>query len=403
MNKLLITHMKGRVLTALFSSNGILQMELEEDKPLLGGIYIGKVKNISRGINSAFVEFREKQIGYYSLTDNKTHLFTDTRRSGSLKPGDELVVQVVREAVKTKEPVLTSNLNFTGRYCILTVGKTRISFSAKINDIVWKEQIRSLLESEREESFGIILRTNSYGAAPELIASELRELKDKFHDVMATAKYRTCFSVLFQPEPPFIKRIKDTYSESMEEIVTDDLSIYGQLREYLSCHQPENLEKLCLYSDFRISMSKVYKLEKAFDEALARHVWLKSGGYLVIEPTEAMTVIDVNTGKYSGSRNFRDTIMKINLEAAQESARQMRLRNLSGIIIIDFIDMDMEEDRKLLLHTLSNCCAEDPVKTTVVDITRLNLVEVTRKKVKKPFLEQVRECRLADGQGPSCQ
>lgn len=138
-----------------------------------------------------------------------------------------------------------------------------------------------------------------------------------------------------------------------------------------------------------VALIKLYRIEKTLEEALNKKVWLKSGGYLVIEPTEALTVIDVNTGKYAGKKNLRDTIMKINLEAAEEASRQLRLRNLSGIIIIDFIDMEMEEDRKRLLKKLAEWCGRDPVKTTVVDITKLNLVEVTRKKIRRPLYEQV--------------
>ena len=139
-----------------------------------------------------------------------------------------------------------------------------------------------------------------------------------------------------------------------------------------------------------LPLAKLYQIDKAMEEALSTHVWLKSGGYLVIEPTETMTVIDVNSGKYTGKKNKRDTILKINLEAVAEISHQMRLRNLSGIILVDFIDMEEKEDQELLMKTLAVQCARDPVKTTVVDMTRLNLVEITRKKIRKPLHEQVR-------------
>ena len=147
--------------------------------------------------------------------------------------------------------------------------------------------------------------------------------------------------------------------------------------------------RLSFYSDALLPLGKLYSLENAFEKALGKNVWLKSGGYLVIEPTEAMTVIDVNTGKYSGRKNMQDTIYKINMEAADEIGRQLRLRNLSGIIIVDFIDMEREEDRKTLLAHLGDVVSKDPVKTTVVDMTALNLVELTRKKVRRPLHEQV--------------
>jgi len=235
----------------------------------------------------------------------------------------------------------------------------------------------------------VIVRTNAWGIEPELIITELKQLKQKYQSIIEASSFRTCYSMLMEAEPSYIGRLRDTYTESMEEIVTDDEVIYEQIKEYLTLNLPELVSHARLYQDSLVSMAKLYQLEKSMEEALSKHVWLKSGGYLVIEPTEAMTVIDVNTGKYTGKKNLHDTIMKINLEAAEEISHQMRLRNLSGIILVDFIDMDTEEDKKLLLKTLSSHCAKDPVKTTVVDITRLNLVEITRKKIRKPFHEQM--------------
>ena len=390
MNRLIITRMEKRVLTALAEESRIVQLDMEEEGgSLIGNIYIAKVKNIAKNINSAFVDVGNGQMAYYSLTDNKEHHFTVPGRKGGLKVGDEILVQVSKDAVKTKDPVVTGNLSFTGRYCVLTAGKNQISFSSKIASQSWKQQIRPLLEEEKEEGFGFIIRTNAWNASQEQIITELKQLKRQYRTIMETASFRTCGSLLLENEPPYISRLRDTYAEAMEEILTDDPEIHECLTRYLTVHQPEDLGKLRLYSDPMVSMTKLYQLEKAVEDALSNHVWLRSGGYLVIEPTEAMTVIDVNTGKYSGKKNLHDTIMKINLEAAEEISRQLRLRNLSGIIIVDFIDMEEEEDQKLLVKTLSAYCSRDPVKTTVVDITRLNLVEITRKKIRRPFYEQM--------------
>lgn len=389
MNRLMITRMEGRILTVLSEDSRAVQMELDEEgASSLGNIYIGKVKNIAKNINSAFVEFGDKQMAYYSLSDNPVHNFASANHQGSLKVGDDIIIQISRDAVKSKDPVATSNLSFTGRYCVLTCGKNQITFSSKISSQPWKQMIRQSLEPLKEDSFGVIVRTNAWDASPEMILEELELLKSQFHKVMEAGAYRTNGSLIFKAPLPYIGRLRDTYSQSMEEILTDDPEIYDQIKEYLSAYQKEDLEKLRLYSDPMVSLSKVYQLEKAMEEALSRHVWLRSGGYLVIDPTESMTVIDVNTGKYSGRKNLHDTIMKINLEAAEEISRQIRLRNLSGIIVVDFIDMESEEDKKLLLRTLSAYCLRDPVKTTVVDITKLNLVEITRKKIRRPFYEQ---------------
>ncbi len=390
LNRLIITQMENGILTALMEDSRMIQMDMEEEgQSILGNIYVGKIKNIAKNINSAFVDIGNGRMAYYSLTDNWNHHFAASGHKGSPKVGDDIIVQISKEAVKTKDPVASANLSFTGRYCVLTCKKKQISFSSKINSQPWKQKIRAVLEEKKEEDFGIIVRTNAWNVDVSVILEELEQLKKKYHSLMDAAMYRTSGSLLLEAEPSYIGRLRDTYTESMEEILTDDKEIFQKVSDYLSLHQPGDLKKLRLYSDPYVSLNKVYQLDKAVEETLSRHVWLRSGGYLVIEPTESMTVIDVNTGKYSGKKNLHDTIMMINLEAAQEISRQLRLRNLSGIIVVDFIDMDEEEDQRLLLKTFSAYCSTDPVKTTVVDITKLNLVEVTRKKIRKPFYEQM--------------
>ena len=203
------------------------------------------------------------------------------------------------------------------------------------------------------------------------------------------ASCRTCYSCIYRALPGYIAAIRDSYSGTLDGIVTDIPAYYEELKDYLEEYQAEDADKLTLYEDKLLPLSKLYSLDSALEHALNKHVWLKSGGYLVIEPTEAMVVIDVNTGKYSGKKKMQDTICRINMEAADEIGRQLRLRNLSGIILIDFIDMEREEDREMLMRHLGDVVSKDPVKTTVVDMTRLNLVEVTRKKVRKPLYEQI--------------
>lgn len=391
MNKLIITTWEGRVLTALVSQKEILQLNLEDStgKSLLNNIYIGKVKNVLKNINSAFVDLGSGQMAYYNLAENPRHLYTKPHTGSALRPGDEIIVQVLKDAVKTKDPVISGILNFPGRYSVLTAGKPMLGFSAKITDRAWKQTMKEQVEPELSKEFGIIIRTNAYQANPEEVLEEIRRLKDTCRRVLEEGAYRTCFSLLYEAAPSYIGSLRDSYDGSVDEILTDSSEIHEALKLYMETQQPEDLKKLSFYQDPMVSLLKLYQLEKAMDDALGRKVWLKSGGYLVIEPTEALTVVDVNTGKYAGHKNPRDTIKKINLEAAKETARQIRLRNLSGIIIIDFIDMEEEEDQKLLLKSLSQWCEEDPVKTTVVDMTKLNLVEVTRKKLRRPLHEIV--------------
>lgn len=389
LNKLIITRWRNQVLTSLLCDDAIIQLNLEDEseRSILNNVYIGKVKNVVKNINSAFVDIGNGQMAYYSLTENRVHHYTKPHTGSQLHAGDEIIVQVSKDAIKTKDPMITSTLNFAGKYCVLTVGKNHIGFSSKIMDEEWKLKLKARLEEEKDDDFGIIVRTNARDAGAETILAEIRSLKATCRQVLESGAYRTCYSLLYEAVPAYVSSIRDAYSFNMEEIVTDQADIFETTRNYLTESQPEDLEKLRLYQDSMVPLIKLYPIEKTMEEALSKRVWLKSGGYLVIEPTEALTVIDVNTGKYTGKKAVRDTIMKINLEAAQESARQIRLRNLSGIVIIDFIDMEMEEDQKLLLDQLTQWCNADPVKTTVIGITKLNLVEVTRKKLRKPLHE----------------
>lgn len=393
MDRLIVTQLNDRVCTAAVSGSRITQlmMEPEDSSSLLNNIYIGKVQKVVGNINAAFVDIGGGRTGYYSLDENKEHLFVSPS-TGKLKAGDEIVVQVSRDAVKTKAPVLTGKLAFTGRYCVLTAGKTGVGFSNKIGDNKYKARVRSMLNealAEDGDRFGIIVRTNGAGATDEVLLQEYRQLKDMYLKLSKEASCRTCYSCIYRALPGYIAAIRDSYSGTLDGIVTDIPAYYEELKDYLEKYQAEDADKLTLYEDKLLPLSKLYSLDSALEHALNKHVWLKSGGYLVIEPTEAMVVIDVNTGKYSGKKKMQDTICRINMEAADEIGRQLRLRNLSGIILIDFIDMEREEDREMLMRHLGDVVSKDPVKTTVVDMTRLNLVEVTRKKVRKPLYEQV--------------
>ena len=203
------------------------------------------------------------------------------------------------------------------------------------------------------------------------------------------AKFRKPLTLLHQNNPTtWLSSLRDTYKAGLTEIITDDPGLHEKIHHYLEHYQREDLDKLRFYEDPLLPLIKLHSLETALENALKEKVWMKSGAYLVIQPTEALTVIDVNTGKFDGNKNQQDTFLKINLEAAREIAREIRLRNLSGIIVVDFINMDAAENRKLLMEEFASWLKRDPIKTTLVDMTALELVEVTRKKLRKPLQDQ---------------
>ena len=390
MNKLIITRWNSRVLTALVSEKTTIELGLADTSSVLGNIYIGKVKKIVRNLNSAFVDFSDGCTGYYSLTDNKVTMFADGHER-KLKEGDEIIVQVAKDAVKTKDPVLTGNLNFSGKYAVLTAGKQVIGFSSKIEDREWKEQMRPQIEALLEgKHTGIIIRTNAYGQETKLLR-ELSVLLELFERVINTARYRTCYTLLYESEPDYIKSLRNSPAGSLEEVVTDQPDLYARLQEYFRVSDISETTGLRFYEDHLLSLTKLYSLDHEMEQSCQKRVWLKSGGYLIIECTEAMVVIDVNTGKFTGRRDKEENIVQLNREAAWEIARQLRLRNLSGMILIDFIDMKKADHEEEILQCLKEAVRADSTGVTVVDMTKLGIVECTRKKTSRPLYEQVRE------------
>lgn len=386
----LSVHGKEKIVSAFYESGRAAELSCMSSgtDSLLGNIYVGKVKNILSNINAAFIEIADGVLCYYSLAENDTPLYTSPKKKEKLVPGDELLVQVSREAVKTKAPTVTCNLNFAGKYLVLTTGKKNLGISSKLEQME-RQRLRQIAEPFLQEDFGIIVRTNAAGAGEEELREELTRLTALVRRTLETGRNQTCFSLVYREPPVYAARIRSLPQNRLGRIVTDDRILYEELFSYLSEYQPEDLNKLQFYDQEAPSLNSLYGIGGALEGALRERVWMKSGGYLVIQPTEALTVIDVNTGKYQGRKKQQNTFLKINKEAAVEIARQLRLRNLSGIIIADFIDMEAQEDQKALMDYLASELKHDPVKTTLVDMTALGLVEITRKKTQKSLFEQV--------------
>lgn len=380
------------LLSAHICDSTVLDFKVEdtEEQSILGNVYIGKVKNIVKNINAAFVEVADKQMVYYSLTDHKQHIFVNEKKNDILKVGDEIVLQIAKEGIKTKDPVGSSNINFTGKYVVLTLGNTRIGVSNKLSGEK-RETLREIMEPLANEKYGFIVRTNGADVAPEVLLEEAKRLIAECEKLQETAKHRPVFTLLKGATTGVCRNLKDIRFTPETEVVTDDAELFAQIKSYLEEHQPEDADKLRFYEDKLLPLTKLYSLEKHLEDALGARVWLKSGGYLIIQPTEALTVIDVNTGKFDGKKRQEETFFKINMEAAKEIGRQLRVRNLSGIIVIDFISMENKEKKQELIEYLKEILREDPVRTTYVDMTGLDLVEITRKKQHRPLHEQLGE------------
>lgn len=389
--KYIITKYRDKILSCLIDGNLLLSASAQsESAGGLGSIYIGKVKNVVKNIQAAFVEIADGQLCFLPIGECRQPLLTNRQYDGRILSQDEIVVQLAREPVKTKEAVLTTNLSFAGTYAVVTSEKRHIGYSNKLTKEV-KSNIKDYLSRHLPSSdYGIVIRTNAGELTDyNILVQEIEALRTRCDRLLATAPTRTCFSVLEQAPQPYMTTLQNTYTDSYDEIVTDDAAVYKALLAYMQEQQPEHIGKVRLYEDRLLPLIKLYSIESKLQEALAERVWLKSGGYLMIEPTEALTVIDVNSGKFDGRKDREETFCLINKEAAEEIARQLRLRNLSGIILVDFINMDREEHNRTLMQQLSSLLKKDAVKTEVIDMTPLGLVEITRKKINKTLAEQL--------------
>ena len=392
--KIIFTECLGHFLTAISENNIIKELRYtplqKNNRCQVGDIYIGKIKKILPKINAAFIEVADHTECYYSLEEKEAPVFTKKLSSKPFVVGDELLVQVKKEASKNKQPTVTGNLNFSGKYVVLTTGNKKAGVSSKI-DQTRREELLSLASELNLEDYGIVFRTNAADAAEDVIKVEIDQLSGLLGSLLKYAPSRTCFSRLYSAPDPALLVLRDAPHDELEEIIVDTAAengaLYTRVYEYLQSHQPEDLPLLRKYDDPSYPLAKCYSLEHITEEALKEKVWMKSGGFLVIQPTEALTVIDVNTGKCLMKNS---NTLAINMEAASVIAQQIRLRNLTGIIIVDFINMTDKEQCSELMHYLQHELSKDPNPGKVVDMTKLQLVEITRRKSRKTLAESLK-------------
>lgn len=361
----------------------------EASDSILGDIYVGRVKNIVKNIGAAFVEIQEGLPCYFEPDKTKRIHYILEHSPGKLCQEDLILVQVTKEAHGNKQPCVSGDISLTAKCVVLTSGNTRMGMSSKLS-VSERSRLNTLAKRYINDEFGLIFRTNAGKASDEEIISQIEGLKAEYEAIKESCAHKSAFTVIKKGEPDYIKSLLGQYeSDDVKKIITDDREVFETMGAFLEANRPEYSKILEFYDDPMISLNDKYGIDGELSKAVSPKVWLKSGAYIIIEPTEAMTVIDVNSGKYDGKKNSSDSYLKINMEAAAEVAKQLRLRNISGICMVDFIDMDSPIDKKKLLEFLEEEVKKDPVKTIVVDITKLGLVEITRKRMKKSLYEQL--------------
>ncbi len=405
MTKYIITDINEVLFTAKYEDDVCVELRPFSDESVVGNIYVARVENVVKNINSAFVEIQKGIKCYYSLEDNKTHYFLNKKNNDAVNQGDLLLVQISADAIKSKPATASSKLTLTGKYVVLSTDVSGINISKKTQGNEHCKKLKKLLSKSfsfnvfgNDEGiadnqrymgeYGFILRTNSAEAETEVVLEEALNLVNRFKEIINFSFYRTAFTKLYTAPTDYVEGIIDSKTSELSEVITDKKDIFNML---INSVPSDVKDRIRLYSDELLPLRNLYSLERELEHALSNKVWLKCGGYLIIEQTEALSVIDVNTGKFvakkGNAQSKATTLLKVNMEAAKEIARQLRLRNLTGIIIIDFINMQSDEHIEELLSSLNMLVKNDSVKCHVVDITKLGLVEMTRQKKGKSLKE----------------
>lgn len=395
--------------------NGAVQdihIERSASHGIVGNIYAGKVVRVLPGMQSAFVDIGNDRNGFIHVSDvvQSQGQSRDERSTSSdaishhLHEGKKIIVQVTKDPLGSKGARLTTELSVSSRYLVYMPQVNHVGVSQRIDDAAERERLQQLLSEglaaeEMEDEGGYILRTAAEGAALEEICSDLRFLKRLWAAVSRRGKAARKSDLLYTDLPLYMRTVRDMARPGLQRILIDSRESYTALQTFCDDYVPEVSQMLELYTGEQ-PLFELHGIEEEIQRALSRKVELKSGGYLIIDQTEAMTTVDVNTGSFVGHRNLEETTFKTNLEAATTLARQLRLRNLGGIIIVDFIDMRDEEHKRQVHRSLEKAMQRDPARNKITGVSELGLVEMTRKRTRES-LEHVLcdDCPVCQGRG----
>ncbi|VUD59905.1 Ribonuclease G [Thalassocella blandensis] len=401
---------------AALVENGVLQevyVERARSKGYVGNIYLGKVVRVLPGMQAAFVDIGQERAGFIHVSDiaplnedgveERSNDEADVREL--LRQGQEILVQVTKDPIGTKGARLTTHLSVSARYLVYMPNTMHIGVSNRIEDDNERERLRSTvnkLAEEHKDKYpvgGFIIRTVAEGATEDELKADIPFVFHLWHDLADTIKNATAPCIIYEDLPLYMRTVRDLMRPNIEKVRIDSRECYASMEKFAKHYAPEIGGRLEHYPGER-PLFDLYGVENEIQKALDTKVLLKSGGYLIVEQTEAMSTIDVNTGAFVGHRNLEETIFKTNLEAAAAIARQLRLRNIGGIIIIDFIDMKEEENKRQVLRTLEKCMEKDRAKTSITGVSELGLVEMTRKRTRESLGQVLCEtCPVCQGRG----
>lgn len=343
-----------------------------EQAGTVGNIYVGQVERVVPAIHGAFVRIGADQVCFYDLADQEPGRI--------LKAGERILVQVSRERMRGKPPTVTTRLSLAGRYLVLTMPDGRLRLSKKLSGSE-RARLKGFFERSLDKGYGILVRTSARRADRQEILQELDILERRLQEICERGRTQPAGSLVDAALPFYLSVLQDARIEELEEIVTDVPDVYGKIQD---------LPGLRLYEDPSLSLYQLYGLGHVLAGIQKPRVWLRSGGSITIEQTKAFVSIDVDTGGYAPKKEAQEVYRRTNLEAAEQIAFQLRLRNLSGTILVDFINMKEERYQEELMQAFQSYLDKDPVRAKVVDMTALKIVEVTRQKVRRPVAEELK-------------
>ena len=397
-------------------------VEKQDQQRMVGNIYKGKVENVLPGMQAAFVDigydinaflpFSEIENPAYlmdvdesedSSSNNKTNRKSNKHTSDNvnvdLKTGQSIFVQVIKEAFAGKGPRITTEVAIPGRLLVLVPNSKYVGISKKIWDKYERRRLKKLVSSLKDNDAGIIVRTVAEGKSEELIKNDLQNLENSWQKILKASNQKKDVELLYEDLETASSVIRDLFTPDISKIVIDSKKLYKKINSYLEDVSPNMASRLEHYK-IKKPLFESMGIENEIDKLLRPKVWLKSGAYLIIEKTEAMVVVDVNSGRFVGKKNHEENSLKINLEACKEVARQLRLRDLSGLVVIDFIDMKNESNRKKIYYELRKELKKDRAKVAVSPISDFGLLEMTRQRIRLSLLDSMSdECPTCKGAG----
>ncbi|KXG77048.1 Rne/Rng family ribonuclease [Thermotalea metallivorans] len=392
MNEIIVDSSLNQTRVALMEDRELVEIyvEREDNKRTVGNIYKGRVTNVLPGMQAAFVDIGlEKNAFLYVKDAIPAHMLEDSDVSSKdisirdvVKNGQEIIVQVMKEPIGTKGARVTTHLTLPGRYLVLMPYVDYIGVSRRIGAEKERERLRGVVEEIKPKNIGVIARTAAEGKEKKELKEDLKFLLKLWQKIDKERHLGFAPRIVYRDLDLLQRTVRDMFTNDIDRFLINDKEKYKYIVDFVDLLSP-HLKSRVEYFQSDVDIFDYFQIESMIKNALSRKVWLRSGGYIVIDQTEALTAIDVNTGKYVGSTDLEDTVLKTNIEAAKEIAKQLRLRDIGGIIIVDFIDMGNKEAEKEVLNILEKAIAKDRTKTNILGITQLGLLEMTRKKVRQ--------------------